>query len=202
MDKDSSRGLLPKTMKGFTFIELLVTLVVILILSAIGITNLMDAQKRSKSARAASDTRTAVTQCIVYATDRGMYPASLLTLRTTGYASLPDNDPWSRPYVLAQLLASSAMPGPADDVYVYSGGARGAGTYQPSASDCGQNGAVGYSSLYGSFQGGLLAGEAVTPLPGDSRHLTSTGRGKTHRGEYGHGGHDKHDGPGRSRKGS
>jgi hypothetical protein len=64
MDKETFGELLPTTMKGLTMIELLAILTIFFILSAIGIANLLDAQAKSKNARAASDTRTAVTQCI------------------------------------------------------------------------------------------------------------------------------------------
>jgi len=111
-------------------------------------------QLRSKYARAASDTKTAVTQVVVYEYDNGVYPTSLKVLRDAGYANVLDTDPWSQPYVLAPVLTSGAKPRDGDDVYIHSKGPKGTGTYpRPFISNTGENGSVGYSSVYGSFQG-------------------------------------------------
>lgn len=111
--------------------------------------------------RAASDARTAATQALVFGKDKGVYPTSLKALRDSGYANVPDTDRWDRPYVLAPILAEGRTPQNGDDVYVYSKGACGTGTYEPArwrkdssgSLDSGKCGAVGYSSVHGAFIG-------------------------------------------------
>ena len=102
--------------------------------------------------RAKSDTKTAVTQAIVYANDKHVYPTSLKVLRDAGYANVPDIDHWGNPYVLAPVLTSGAKPRDGDDVYIYSKGPKGTGTYpRPFTLNTREDGSVGYSSLYGPW---------------------------------------------------
>src|SRR5512135_1009215 len=108
--------LLRKKSKGFTLIELLIVVAIIGILAAIAIPNLMSAQRKSRYSRSASDTKTAVTQAIVYANDKNFYPSSLAILRNNGYANVLDEDPWGTTYSLAGVLTAGGMAGGNDDV--------------------------------------------------------------------------------------
>ncbi len=138
---------------GFTLIELLCVVAVVALLAALAVPNLVQAQQRAKYARAAADSKAAVTQALAFATDRSAYPRSLREVREAGYENVPDADPWGRAYLLSPALVSGGAPTQGDDVYVYSAGPGGSGAYRPGITQTGPAGTVGYSSVYGSFTG-------------------------------------------------
>jgi type II secretion system protein G len=60
--------------RGFTLIELLIVVAIIAILAAIAVPNFLEAQTRSKVARAQSDHRTLATAMEAYSVDHNRYP--------------------------------------------------------------------------------------------------------------------------------
>lgn len=134
---------------------LVVITLVLLVGVAVGLVGEnLQSQLRYGYSRAAGDTKTAVTQAIVYAKDKGVYPTSIKVLREAGYANISDKDPWGNDWVLSPVLTQGGKAKADDDVYVYSKGPKGTGTYpRPFTNLASARGSIGYSSIYGAWRG-------------------------------------------------
>src|SRR5262245_60740360 len=98
--------------RGFTLIELMITLVVIGVLAAIAIPNLVSAIDRGKQKRTMADMRTIGTAVEAYAVDNGSYPistdaATLASEVSPSYVRpMPQLDGWNHVYVVAVANSS------------------------------------------------------------------------------------------------
>ena len=75
---------MPNRQKGFSLIELLIVVAIILIIAAIAIPNLLRAKIAANQASAVGSLRTLNTACIAFSTSYGQYPAALTNLGPVG----------------------------------------------------------------------------------------------------------------------
>ena len=68
--------------KGFSLIELLIVVAIILIIAAIAIPNLLRSKIAANQASAVGSLRTLNTACIAYATSYGQFPRSPTSVRS------------------------------------------------------------------------------------------------------------------------
>jgi prepilin-type N-terminal cleavage/methylation domain-containing protein len=135
---------------GFTLIELLIVVAVIAILAAIAIPNLLAAQKRSKNATAAADTRNIIAQALVFIYDNNAVPGvNVYNVLYDGTA--PGGtvymaravDPFNRPNDYSFLvLGAPALTG---EIQAWTVGSVGPGA------TFGQAGTVGTSTYTGEY---------------------------------------------------
>jgi type IV pilus assembly protein PilA len=91
--------------KGFSLIELLIVVAIILIIAAIAIPNLIRSKIAANQASAVASLRTLNTSAVLFNTYYQLYPTGLSSLATSGAASSTAAD------MIDQVLASGAKSG-------------------------------------------------------------------------------------------
>jgi general secretion pathway protein G len=85
---------------GFSIVELLITCMVLLTVSAIAVPHFLDAMTQAKDARAVGDVRTIGNAILGYEVLNQRFPA---TLTDVGYGA--NKDPWGQPYQYVNFAA-------------------------------------------------------------------------------------------------
>jgi type IV pilus assembly protein PilA len=109
--------------KGFSLIELLIVVAIILIIAAIAIPNLIRSKIAANQASAVASLRTLNTSAVLFNTNYGLYPTALSSLATSGAASSTAAD------MIDNVLSTGTKSG---YTFVWSGGTNG--TYSITAS--------------------------------------------------------------------
>lgn len=94
-----------KQQQGFSLIELLIVVAIILIIAAISIPNLLRSRMAANEASAVGSMRAINTACIAYSTTFGGFPSALSNLGTSGAASSTAAD------LIDNVLASGSKTG-------------------------------------------------------------------------------------------
>ena len=90
---------------GFSLIELLIVVAIILVIAAISVPNLLRSRMAANEASAVGSLRAINTACIAYSTTFGGFPSSLSNLGTSGGASSTSAD------LIDNVLASGVKTG-------------------------------------------------------------------------------------------
>jgi prepilin-type N-terminal cleavage/methylation domain-containing protein len=94
-----------KSHRGFSLIELLIVVAIILIIAAIAIPNLLRARMAANEASAVASLRTMNTACITYNSTYGIYPAALSNMADVPAGTSPTS---TSADLLDPVLSSSA----------------------------------------------------------------------------------------------
>jgi prepilin-type N-terminal cleavage/methylation domain-containing protein len=153
-----------ETQKGFSLIELLIVVAIILIIAAIAIPNLLRARISANEASAVSSLRTMNTACITYNSTYGQYPAAMSNLGPVGAGNIPTS-------TLADLLDQVLAPASGNSTksgytFVFAAGA-GNATYSVHADPVTVN-QTGVRHFYTDGSGVIRFNAALTATATDS----------------------------------
>ena len=121
--------------RGFSLIELLIVVAIILIIAAIAIPNLLRARISANEASAVASLRTMNTACITYNSTYGQYPASLTNLGPVASGATPTSNSAD---LLDSILGASGTPQKSGYKFTYALGS-GNQTYSVNANPVVQN---------------------------------------------------------------
>ena len=154
-----------KTQKGFSLIELLIVVAIILIIAAIAIPNLLRARISANEASAVSSLRTINTACITYNSTYGAYPAALANLGPVGAGNTPTS---TSADLLDQVLGSAAAATTGKSGYLFTfATANNNATYTDNADAIAEN-QTGVRHFFTDQSGVIRANSSATATVTDS----------------------------------
>ena len=108
--------------RGFSLIELLIVVAIILIIAAIAIPNLLRARISANEASAVASLRTMNTACITYNSTYGAYPTNLTNLGPVASGSTPNSNSAD---LLDSILGAAGTPAKSGYKFTYALGSGG-----------------------------------------------------------------------------
>jgi type IV pilus assembly protein PilA len=149
--------------KGFSLIELLIVVAIILIIAAIAIPNLLRSKMAANEASAVATMRTLNTSAVSYSTTYGTYPAALTNLGPIASGGTPSS-------TTADLVDSVLAVDPATKsgyTFVYTPGAAPVASYKLVATPVSQ-GVTGQRGFYTDQSGVIRADPAGAATSGST----------------------------------
>ena len=153
-----------KSQKGFSLIELLIVVAIILIIAAIAIPNFLRARMSSNEASAVASIRTMNTACINYSSSYGQFPTALSNLGPIAAGAVPTS---TLADMLDQVLApASGTPTKSGYTFTYVVGASN-GSYTLNGDPVTVN-QTGVRHFYSDASGLIRFNTATTASASDS----------------------------------